>query len=841
MKKLISIFLSIAMVFSLIAMTVSAEETVSDGLEFDSMGHKTAEQLSHPGEYEINLTVPGVFETETYNEIIVMVDASLSQEKNFGNLKSFLIDLAEQVLSDDGSMRLTLMGFGLGPRRAGSFYSVEQLETWLATATQEDLLQGRSATNCEVGFEYVNDYINGNDQLKKSVVLYTSDGAANLDETPLNWANWTDETVFDYFKTFTKADAIGYIVGTELEHIYAGNDPIPATTEMFPEEAAAVSVAALAYGAGSEQHKSALDDLSTAMNTDGEDYVTAVLQSIFSHNGMDWDQSYSASEVELAFQNYFRTYVGIDDDSYSSYMDLFYIIFGDTGSTKLTNRYARAAAASAALMANEKVLGLYHVGYSGASGTWMNPENGYFADYDASKLKYVYNTEFAGVTEDLNSMVNIIITTGYKDVTVTDPMSKWVTLDESTIRIVDNNTGEVVWDVNGWAEGVTPLTAETPITVTTNDDGHRQITWKIKDGWLLHTDRYSLRYTVNVNETVDGFVYGTEYPANDPTYVTYTDPNGEDQTAEIEVPNVKETEKQPDLVEGDTGIRIYKQTAGASNKPISDISFKIYAVGDMEVGFIPTAAEIAAIAVDENLVATVTTDFYGYAFAKLESGRYLIVEQENEKVKAPVAPFYVLVPMYDAELGEYLNVVDIYPKNELKPETPEIPEPEVPEQPESDTLGTFSIVKYDDLDHEKLLAGAQFQILRPAAEGETGTAYTYNGETLYLVPVVDAEGDAIILTTGENGVATSPELPLGLYFLAETVAPTGYRLLEDVVAVYATVSGNETDPVGIANIAGTNLPETGGIGTTLFYILGSVLILGAVVLLVTKKRMGAAN
>ena len=45
------------------------------------------------------------------------------------------------------------------------------------------------------------------------------------------------------------------------------------------------------------------------------------------------------------------------------------------------------------------------------------------------------------------------------------------------------------------------------------------------------------------------------------------------------------------------------------------------------------------------------------------------------------------------------------------------------------------------------------------------------------------------------------------------------------------------DEVKILNQSGTELPSTGGMGTTIFYVLGSVLVLGAVVLLVTKKRM----
>ena len=45
----------------------------------------------------------------------------------------------------------------------------------------------------------------------------------------------------------------------------------------------------------------------------------------------------------------------------------------------------------------------------------------------------------------------------------------------------------------------------------------------------------------------------------------------------------------------------------------------------------------------------------------------------------------------------------------------------------------------------------------------------------------------------------------------------------------------------IENKSGATLPETGGIGTTLFYVIGGLLVVGAGVLLVTKKRMGKAE
>ncbi len=101
-------------------------------------------------------------------------------------------------------------------------------------------------------------------------------------------------------------------------------------------------------------------------------------------------------------------------------------------------------------------------------------------------------------------------------------------------------------------------------------------------------------------------------------------------------------------------------------------------------------------------------------------------------------------------------------------------------------------------------------------------------------------------TTDVNGAANFPGLEDGKYYLEETVAPAGYNLLKEAVEV--TVDGTAATPENLApltvtesvgNNTGSILPETGGMGTTVFYILGSILLLGAVVLLVTKKRMGA--
>ena len=103
----------------------------------------------------------------------------------------------------------------------------------------------------------------------------------------------------------------------------------------------------------------------------------------------------------------------------------------------------------------------------------------------------------------------------------------------------------------------------------------------------------------------------------------------------------------------------------------------------------------------------------------------------------------------------------------------------------------------------------------------------------------------------------------GDYKLVETTTPAGYNTIADIeftisaghvdgdIPYLNTLSGNVTSGTAtftaavndgslstdVVNNSGTQLPSTGGIGTTIFYVLGSVLVIGAAVLLVTKKRM----
>ena len=144
------------------------------------------------------------------------------------------------------------------------------------------------------------------------------------------------------------------------------------------------------------------------------------------------------------------------------------------------------------------------------------------------------------------------------------------------------------------------------------------------------------------------------------------------------------------------------------------------------------------------------------------------------------------------------------------------------------------------------LPGAEFVLYKkvPGASGEV-TQYYKQDDTTKAVTWVDTIAEATRVTTGNNGEAFFEGLADGTYQLVETKAPAGYNQLTGPKEV--TVAGSTTDTTKlsikaeVANSAGTLLPSTGGMGTTIFYVLGAVLVVGAGVLLVTKKRMSQSD
>lgn len=118
-----------------------------------------------------------------------------------------------------------------------------------------------------------------------------------------------------------------------------------------------------------------------------------------------------------------------------------------------------------------------------------------------------------------------------------------------------------------------------------------------------------------------------------------------------------------------------------------------------------------------------------------------------------------------------------------------------------------------------------------------------SGEVTWVAEA-DRDTAATKMTTNESGAASFDGIADGTYKLEETAAPAGYNLLTAPVEV--TVDGASATEANLSaltvtkqieNNTGSLLPSTGGVGTTMMFIVGGALALGAAVLFVTKKRM----
>lgn len=144
-------------------------------------------------------------------------------------------------------------------------------------------------------------------------------------------------------------------------------------------------------------------------------------------------------------------------------------------------------------------------------------------------------------------------------------------------------------------------------------------------------------------------------------------------------------------------------------------------------------------------------------------------------------------------------------------------------------LFAFDVNKVDGKGNA--LEGVKFTLTNAAGK-------YYDGQSVWT----DKE---TVLTTDKDGKIAVKGIAAGIYTLTEVETKVGYNLLDKPVVVTVDEKGDVTvqnatnagNVVTVVNTAGSELPSTGGIGTTIFYILGSILVIGAGVVLVSKRRV----
>ena len=158
-------------------------------------------------------------------------------------------------------------------------------------------------------------------------------------------------------------------------------------------------------------------------------------------------------------------------------------------------------------------------------------------------------------------------------------------------------------------------------------------------------------------------------------------------------------------------------------------------------------------------------------------------------------------------------------------------------------------------DEEVKLAGAQFKLYKEVGDAKTKLyALAASGK---ITSWTEDASKATVFTSDKDGKIKIEGLDADTYYLEEIEAPAGYNKLKDPIKVVITATIDPTTNAGTATVkytvgteeatanpdvkvlnqTGTELPSTGGIGTTVFYVVGGLLVAVAVVLLVTKKKM----
>lgn len=204
----------------------------------------------------------------------------------------------------------------------------------------------------------------------------------------------------------------------------------------------------------------------------------------------------------------------------------------------------------------------------------------------------------------------------------------------------------------------------------------------------------------------------------------------------------------------------------------------------------------------------------------------------------------------DAIIGVEGNPNEVYLEYSNNPNwdgTGDEPTGDTPEDEVKVYTWEIPVFKYTGTDTP--LAGAGFTLYKDAECTQALNLVATEGSNVYKVCTQTECTDHTHVTeiiTDTTGKFEIEGLEKGTYYLKETTTPAGYNTCDVVTVVIGengalTQNGNATNEVAIQNNSGATLPETGGMGTTLFYIIGGVLMVAALVLLVTKNRMSSAE
>lgn len=280
---------------------------------------------------------------------------------------------------------------------------------------------------------------------------------------------------------------------------------------------------------------------------------------------------------------------------------------------------------------------------------------------------------------------------------------------------------------------------------------------------------------------------------------------------------------------------------------------------------------------------TATTAAYGGTETTYAGGNVLTITIDNlkaflpEGTSATVLDSAKVVVEYKAQLnsnaviGSAGNPNKVYLEYSNNPNKSESGENHETGKTPEDTVIVFTyqtiINKVDS--ENKPLTGAAFKLeklikgkdgaadtwttVKEFTVDETTTSFTFSGLDDGQYKLTETKTPAgyntidpiyFVIEATHDATADTPALTVLKAYLTDengnkkTEVKDGETVNIDLGTVDLTAGSITTT---VVNKSGSELPSTGGIGTTIFYVLGGVLVIGAAVLLITKKRMGASK
>lgn len=142
---------------------------------------------------------------------------------------------------------------------------------------------------------------------------------------------------------------------------------------------------------------------------------------------------------------------------------------------------------------------------------------------------------------------------------------------------------------------------------------------------------------------------------------------------------------------------------------------------------------------------------------------------------------------------------------------------------------------------------ATFILTTDSTDESTAIAFVSDNTGYVKADSDDTSTDTILTVVGDETGINVRGLRAGTYYLIEKTTADGYNLLSTSIAVTIDANGDVSvgssnmftaadNTVTVNNQSGTVLPSTGGIGTTIFYVIGGLLVLGAAIVLVARRK-----